>query len=728
VLRDEIRGSIEEIGVEEFKFHLFDGFKIGEAEKDGLITSLLCGHHILILGPPGSGKTVLANRIANILNDLEVVEGCPLNCPPQDASCPWCLDKKSQGISLSSCLLKGAERIKRVQGSGGLVKEDLIGDIDVEVALAEGLRSLKAFVPGKLLRANHGILLIDFIDKMPEGVLNSILYSLQGEPITIGPLEQAFPLDILVIGTGQEEMLTGFSLDLADCFDVVGLDYVDNPVYQREIILDSLPDAGAKGATLDKIIDIVNRTRKHEEVERGVSTRGMINYASVLCSSGLNEDGKMLRSGAFVSLPHRLRIPLEADTPGKREEIVNEIVGEVLGEVKKEEIVTLPKEVIEDLVEELVSEDSLRVPLKYGAFDILLRRVKKFSESKFALLYNQVLQRLIELYPERYGGLTLELLREIEEARKEDEEQKKLRGKLEIDALGETIRTLEKKGILEYGEAGWGLSRRGITFLLEGLAPKLFMDRYSYGYGKHSTGKKSNIGEGKIIGTRHFHFGDRYRDISLSDTIREAIRNRHEELTREDIKVITKYIRTKMNIVLLVDLSGTMRQLQKLWYAKQSAIALTLASSYYRDNVGIISFSNLAEVVIGLSSNIYEITRRTLDLELHENAFTNIGFAIAKACSLLAHYPKGKAKQHIIVVSDGDATAPHPSPEKYTLSQAAVASRRSITISSVCIAQQSSNPDLMRKIAKIGKGRTYFVGAEELPSAILQEALSVHAA
>jgi Mg-chelatase subunit ChlD len=182
-----------------------------------------------------------------------------------------------------------------------------------------------------------------------------------------------------------------------------------------------------------------------------------------------------------------------------------------------------------------------------------------------------------------------------------------------------------------------------------------------------------------------------------------------------------------MNIILLVDLSGTMRQLQKLWYAKQSAIALTLASSYYRDNVGIISFSNLAEIVIALSSNIYEITRRTLDLELHENAFTNIGFAIAKACSLLAHYPKGKAKQHIIVVSDGDATAPHPSPEKYALSQAAVASRRSITISSVCIAQQSSNPELMRKIAKIGKGRTYFVGAEELPSAILQEALSVHA-
>ena len=185
--------------------------------------------------------------------------------------------------------------------------------------------------------------------------------------------------------------------------------------------------------------------------------------------------------------------------------------------------------------------------------------------------------------------------------------------------------------------------------------------------------------------------------------------------------VTKKDIRTKIDIVLVVDLSGTMRQLEKLWYAKESAIALSMAATQYGDRVGVVSFSNLADVVADITDNPHRLARKVIDLELHENAFTNIGYGIFKACALFSHHPKGRASQHIILVSDGDATAPHPSPQKYAFRQASMAARKGITISCICINEESTDPELMRRIAKIGKGRIYFIGRQELSGTLLEE-------
>ena len=729
MLRDEIFGTIKG-GGNELSESLFQGFEIEEEQKEVLLASLASGHHLLLLGPPGSGKTVLADRLCSVLNDIEVVEGCPLNCSPEQPSCPWCLEAKSHGKHLKTQVLPAKDRIKRVQGGGELVPEDLTGALDPEAALLHGLRSLTAFSPGKLLRANHGILLVDLIDRVPERALNTLLFGLEGGSITIGAYEEKIPLDILMLATGSQKVLEVLPLAVLENFDIVTLGQLADREAEKRIVIANLEqtnrDGILDGEYIYKAVDIVHGTRAHHEVERGVSTRGGIRYTELMASLsevGLHDQEKLIRGGAYGSLPHRLQLAPHCDVPGKRDLIVDDVLDDVLGTKTDRKQVSFSKDDMMSLVEEIVSDDKFRTPLKCGAFDLLLKRVQRFPDSKLAQMVSRMTDEMIELYSEdlmKSDSLTDDLLSDVEAARKRDEKLEQLRRDKQADALAETLEFLERERVLERGATGWEISKRGVSFLLDKLSPNVETSNL-YGYGKHSTGKKLSIGEGREVGVRHFRFGDRYKDVSFKDTLREAIRNRRQEVTKDDIMVTTKDIRAKIDFVLVLDLSGTMRQLEKLWHAKESAIVLSLAAAQYGDRVGVVTFSNLADMAVDITSSPQKLTKRVVDLELHKNAFTNIGYGILKGSQLFARHRGGRASRHMILISDGDATAPDPSPKRYALRQATMAAKKGITISCVCINEQSSDVELMKRISRIGKGRIYYVGTEEMTTALLDE-------
>ena len=736
-VRDEIKNEILR-DVDAAKAKLFEGLVLDEEVKTNFISSLLSGHHILLVGPPGSGKTTLALRIARLLSPRIVVKNCPIRSYPDDEGCPWC----SQAREKETVVLSPEGRVVRVQGSPELVPEDLIGDIDPEAALKYGTLSVKSFVPGKALRANHGILVLDFIDRMQERAVNVLMQALEGDTVTTGHFDEPIPLDVLIIATGTEEVFQTLPTDIIDHFDVIRLGYIEDEVKEKEVIeekaefretfrFEDVGDAELKegGITrseaLDKVTEILHRTRMHPEVKRGASVRAGISFAELLdvypVVCGRPIEAADVKEVALFALPHRIQLYDYASsrTP---DEVISEIVDEIL-ELGKKRRVALSRDDVVAIALEIAKEDRVRRPLKYGFYDILLKRIKRYPESQLAKLYQKIYKELEEeaLEKER-EELTEVLLAEIEEARKLRERMQQLVRELEARALDETLETLEDLGILEKSREGLVIGKRGIIILLESLFPRSVSGARVFGYGRHSTGKKSTLGEGRVVGVRKYHLGDRYKDISLKDTMREAIRNRRMEITRDDIRVQVRDIRTQLYIVLAIDLSGTMAELEKLWYAKEAAGALALSSLRYKDKVGVVSFSNLAEEVIDVTDNPYRVMKAVIELDLHENAFTNIGYGIRKAREMLLRRKKSSAARHIILISDGDATAPDPSPERFAIREAIKTVKKGITLSTVCINQASANPELMKRIAKIGKGNVIMIEEEaKLAEALLED-------
>jgi len=256
-----------------------------EDAKEKVLASLLAGHHLLIEGPPGVGKTTLTKHVASALPEIEVVKGCPYHCDPKAPVCPLCRKKLEDKVPLEKETISGVKRFIRLQGSPDLTAEDLLGDIDPTQAFKYGPQDYRAFTPGKLLKGNRGIVFFDELNRVPEKLQNALLQVLEEGAATIGPYDVDYPANFVMVATMNPKERAGveeLSDVLLDRFDMVKMSYPETSEREKAILEKyglRLDGVQVPGEVTDAIVALVRATREEpwsKELDQGASVRATL--------------------------------------------------------------------------------------------------------------------------------------------------------------------------------------------------------------------------------------------------------------------------------------------------------------------------------------------------------------------------------------------------------------------------------------------------------------------
>ena len=552
---------------------------------------------VLIRGDKGTAKSTAVRALADLLEKIPVVEGCPFNCNPSDPEemCDLCYERGQTGSLEAS-----ARRTPVVDLPLGATEDRVVGSLDVERAIKEGIKALE---PGILAAANRGILYIDEVNLLDDHVADVLLDSaamgvniVEREGISV-----AHPSKFILVGTMNPEegeirpqLLDRFGLQV----NVEGIDDVEMrmEIAKRAEKFEADPEEFARELEPDQDElrrQIFEAKRTLRSVTMGDDLLRMV--ASTCVDLGV----KTHRAEIVVSRTAKTIASFEGRTEANQEDVRRAM------------------------------ELALAHRMRSRPFEPPTLNKERLEKS---MVKNQD--------PQKQQPKDQEKREEKREERQENEDS---------DGSQAPLQAQEK--VFEIGDP---IDVRQIDVHQR-------RDRTAR---RKTGGRRMNTlassGSGRYLRSRMPQEG---RDIAIDATIRAAAPYQRFRDGDNAIKVQDQDIREKERVrktsavvMFVVDASGSMGAVRRMESAKGAVLSMLMDSYQKRDKIGMVAFKgNDAELLLPPCSSVDQALNRLS--ELPTGGKTPLSAGLAKGLQLLkSEMTKDRdAKLMMVLISDGRA-------------------------------------------------------------------------